>query len=162
MYLFQALLLTISLHFFALPPAETSLDKKEYCNARFDFCVQYPVELLPQQYKATNGDGARWTNEDQSIQLSVAGFHNVEGWDIEAINQFFFDQLIRKDASVHLTAIYTDDTYGWTKMRIADKIQYFSVRLLANSYVTTLITVTEDAPKRLEEVRESLDISFPF
>lgn len=162
MYVFQAFLLTISLHFFALSPVETSLDKKEYCNARFDFCVQYPAELLPQQYKATNGDGAKWTNEDQSIQLSVAGSHNVEGWDIEAINQFYFDQLIRKDTDVHLVAIHTDETYGWTKMRFADKIQYFSVRLLAGSYVTTLITVAKDAPKRLEEVRDSLDISFPI
>jgi len=161
MYLFQVLLLTISLHFFPSPPAEISWDKKEYCNARFDFCVQYPANLLSEQYKATNGDGAKWSNEDQSIQLSVAGSHNVEGWDIEAINQFYFDQLIRKDTSVHLIAIHTDDTYGWVKMRFADKVQYFSVRLLENSYVTTLITVAKDAPKRLDEVRARLDISFP-
>lgn len=162
MYLFQVLLLTVSLHFFPSPLPETSLGNKEYCNARFDFCVQYPAKLLPKQYKATNGDGSRWSNEDHSIQLSVAGSHNVEGWNIEAINQFYFDQLIRKDTSVHLMAIHTDDTYGWVKMRFADKVQYFSVQLLNNSYVTLLITVTKDAPKRLEEVRECLDISYPI
>ncbi len=48
-----------------------------YCNYRFDFCVEYPAELLPLKEKSANNDGIKMWSKDGNLKVSISGYHNV-------------------------------------------------------------------------------------
>lgn len=60
----------------------------EYCNNRFGFCVEYPVELHLAQDRPINGDGILLEAEGGEIQVVIAGSHNVMDWAPEKIYSF--------------------------------------------------------------------------
>lgn len=60
----------------------------EYCNNRFSFCVEYPLELHLAQDRPINGDGILLEAEDGAVQVVIAGSHNVMDWAPEKIYSF--------------------------------------------------------------------------
>lgn len=45
---------------------------QNYCNSRFEYCLDYPTHLKPQP-EAHNGDGRDFTSADGSVNLKVWG-----------------------------------------------------------------------------------------
>ena len=65
------------------PQNESSLNEKAsikydaYCNNRFEFCVDYPKDLLLKQPESTNGDGCVFKNQKGETVLTVFGRINT-------------------------------------------------------------------------------------
>ena len=57
-----------------LPEGDTS---KEYCNSRYDFCVEYPDYIFTKADVSANGDGIILTSQDENTQLRASGYFNV-------------------------------------------------------------------------------------
>ena len=51
---------------------ENKTSFKTYCNARYDFCIQYP-DILIQQEESENGDGTHFISKDGKIDMSAWG-----------------------------------------------------------------------------------------
>lgn len=77
--------LLFSLSVTALLQAQAPL---EYCNNRFGFCVQYPVELALAEDRPINGDGILLETDGGAIEVVIAGSHNVMDWAPEKIYAF--------------------------------------------------------------------------
>ena len=54
-----------------------------YNNARFNYSISYPVDLIPQG-EATNGDGQRFTAKDGHAELTVYGGYNALNTTLKA------------------------------------------------------------------------------
>ena len=59
---------------------------KNYCNARFDFCIGYPKDFLKQP-DPENGDGTSFISNDKKSQIWAYGRLAVE--DLDKIEQEF-------------------------------------------------------------------------
>lgn len=57
-----------------LPQGDTS---KEYCNVRYDFCLEYPDYIFTKSDVSPNGDGIILTSKDENTQLRASGYYNV-------------------------------------------------------------------------------------
>jgi len=53
-------------------------DLGRYCNARFDFCIDYPKNLLTQETESENGDGTDFSNNRNEFVLTVFGRNNLD------------------------------------------------------------------------------------
>jgi len=60
---------------------ENKTSFKTYCNARYDFCIQYPDILIQQEesekVEDAKWDGAKFASKDGRIRMSVWGWDNV-------------------------------------------------------------------------------------
>jgi hypothetical protein len=50
---------------------------EKYCNARFEYCVEYPVGFLSPQGEADNADGQAFLSKDAVVSMKVWGSNNV-------------------------------------------------------------------------------------
>jgi hypothetical protein len=55
----------------------------KYCNARFDYCVEYPVGFLSPQGEADNADGQAFLSKDAVVSMKVWGSNNVLNESLE-------------------------------------------------------------------------------
>src|SRR6476660_5925357 len=55
---------------------ENALIFDTYCNVRFDYCIQYPKEIVYPQPESENGDGRVFKNKQGDVVLTVFGRMN--------------------------------------------------------------------------------------
>lgn len=134
---------------------------EEYCNERFVFCVTYPGGLFVDKEYADNGDGITLHAAGGRIEADIMGAYNVLGWSMEDIFENYFKAMREKPMEVELLELYTDETYGWAKMKYNYEIQLIRVNLLNDAYITTIITVPASSPDLLEELEDTVQVTFP-
>lgn len=139
------------------PPVET----EEYCNERFAFCVTYPSGYFSEKVYADNGDGVTMYAQDGTIEADIMGAYNVMNWTVEDIVNNYFKTIREKPMEVELVELYTDESYGWAKMKYNYEIQLIQINLLDDAYITTLITVPASSPELLDELTKSVQVTFP-
>jgi hypothetical protein len=61
--------------------------QEEYCNERFDFCLQYPVGFFDRIEPSDNADGVRLLAGGQDIELTISGSNNVLQWTLDDMRQ---------------------------------------------------------------------------
>ena len=76
-----------------------------YCNARFGFCIDYPVHLLEMQPEAANGDGRAFRTPGNEVILLAFGRLDLdaEGNRIPLPQQYRNDLQQYKDSSANIT-----------------------------------------------------------
>jgi|GEM_PF-1350474 len=72
---------------------DTALPYDQYCNGRFNFCIDYPPQLMDIQPESENGDGCIFKNKKSEECLRVYGRYNadVEGNAVTIAEQFKTD-----------------------------------------------------------------------
>ena len=151
------------LSFFAGFTADTSIaGQEEYCNERFEFCVTYPGDYFSDIIYADNGDGIALYAQEGAVEVDIMGAYNIMGYSVEGIIDDYFETMKRKPAEAELLELHTDEAYGWAKMKYDLEIQLIQINLLNETYVTTLITVPASSPELLEELRDSVLVTFPI
>jgi hypothetical protein len=63
---------------------------EKYCNARFDYCVEYPIGFLSPQGEADNADGQAFLSKDAVVSMKVWGSNNVLN---ESLKQRYYEDL---------------------------------------------------------------------
>lgn len=63
-----------------------------YHNARFDYGISYPQQILTPQPESDNGDGRRFVSADGQVILTVYGAHNVLDTSIKDAWRMQLDQ----------------------------------------------------------------------
>lgn len=70
----------LAILFFSGKPAITVFGQEKYRlyhNARFDYSVSYPLDILIPQGEADNGDGQRFLSKDGRAEMLVYGSNNA-------------------------------------------------------------------------------------
>jgi len=71
-----------------LPGLLLAQQSLEYCNNRFGFCVQYPVDLHLAADRPVNADGIMLEAAGGEIVVNISGSHNVMDWSTEKLYAF--------------------------------------------------------------------------
>ncbi|PHN03604.1 hypothetical protein [Flavilitoribacter nigricans] len=139
----------------------TPVEQEEYCNERFEFCVTYPSGYFSEKVYSDNGDGVTMYAQEGVIEADIIGAYNVMDWSVEGILDNYFKTIKEKPMEVELVELYTDEAYGWAKMKYNYEIQLVQINLLNDSYITTILTVPASSPDLLDELSKSIQVTFP-
>ena len=126
----------------------------KYCNARFDFCIQYPSTLLTEKTMSDNDDGIRLTSKDGKVCAEASGAYNVGNWSLTDIYDFTFQDITADypDQVRYISYNIGKTSYEAT-FQYGNELHYYKTMLHHdNSYVTLMIAV----PKGMEELLNSL------
>ena len=68
-----------------LEPLQDSPEYKTYANARFNYSISYPANLLTAQGEAENGDGQVFSAKDGSAEMRVYGRYKVNNETLSSV-----------------------------------------------------------------------------
>lgn len=146
------LLLPFFIGFSSRSAVETS-PAHDYCNARFDFCLQYPKGVFTQMIKSDNDDGVSLYSTDRLLTAQVYGSYNVVG----ATTTDLYKELVNELSKTNNKLVVVDSDLNKTTyeaMFLGDKeMRYYRTTFQAdNAIVTLMISV----PKGMEELMHTL------
>lgn len=133
---FTVLLFTFIFTAFTLPDEVKNETYTEYCNLRFDYCLNYPGEDLEQQESSDNGDGAVFATEDGKIMMTIVGSFNIMQWSPQDIYLFTFEDQLN-DPNTFVENIDTDINENGFQARynVDGEYWYYKMYLLDDAYV---------------------------
>jgi hypothetical protein len=133
----------------------------EYCNNRFGFCVEYPGDLHLAQDRPINGDGITLEAENGTIQLVIAGSHNVMDWTPEKIYSFEKEAFQDKHQVGTKELKYEADAGGFQAI-LAAGADVEAIRMWARNGVYVLISITGPQAKtrQIEALWNQINVKF--
>ena len=126
---------------------------KNYCNARFDFCVKFPKDFQKQP-EPENGDGASFVSQDKKSNILAFGRLAVE--DLDRIEQEF--EISSKDIKLTYRMV-KDNWFIFSGLDLKGNIVYQKTTKKKIIYFgnpgtdvfqTLIITYPSDQTKKLE------------
>lgn len=94
--------------------AKANPDYELYCNVRFQYCIDYPKQLMTPEPESSNGDGRIFTNQKNEETLRVFGRNNldIEGRTISLKQQFDADlKSLTKNTTAKVTYQKFEDIF---------------------------------------------------
>ncbi|TXB62084.1 hypothetical protein [Phaeodactylibacter luteus] len=133
----------------------------EYCNNRFGFCVEYPVDLHLAKDRPINGDGITLEADAGEIEVVIAGSHNVMEWTPEKIFSFEkaeFEDTYKAPAQ---ELKFQADSQGFEAILSAGgEIEAIRMWSLNGVYVLVSIKGPEAKTARVESLWNSMRVKF--
>lgn len=131
-------------------------DNKVYCNARYDFCIEYPEKYFSAAVEADNGDGITLSTFDGDGRVAVFGSFNVMNWSLEDIYYFNFEAAVRENPEVKTVESHLDGDQGDVTMQVGNETRFFRIWRLKDTYVTMEIDVDKGREVLLEDLKKSV------
>ena len=75
-------------------------EEGNYCNTRYEFCLEYPEEIFTQKKLADNCDGAFLASKDHRISLSIYGEWNSTQMTLADQHRFLLSNLLQTDGLI--------------------------------------------------------------
>ncbi len=146
------LLLPLFIGFSSKNLAEATSDH-DYCNTRFDFCLEYPKVVFTQQIKSDNDDGISLFSADGLFNAKAYGAYNVVGATTVDLFQELVKELSAKNKKLDIVSNnISKTTYEVTFLGDQEMLYYRIMLLPDNAVVTLMISV----PKGMEEMMHTL------
>lgn len=125
----------------------------EYCNNRFGFCVEYPVDLHLAEDRPVNGDGILLEANGGRITVSISGAHNIMDYSPERLYEFekaeFAEGQTRGAEELRLTT----EADGFQAVLAGDNdIEAIRMWRLDGAYAMISIRGPKAQRKRIEEL----------
>ncbi|MBK9018179.1 MAG: hypothetical protein IPM82_31315 [Saprospiraceae bacterium] len=146
------LVLPLFIGFSSRNTADTSNDH-DYCNARFDFCLNYPTAVFTQTVNSDNDDGISLSSADGLLNAQVYGVYNVEDASILNLYQELVDKLAGMNKRVEVVSSDVNITSYEATFRGDKEVQYYRTVLQPNNVIVTLMIAV---PTGMEEMLHSL------
>lgn len=135
---------------------------EDYCNARFDFCVQYPSNLEETQ-GPDNADGRTFIAQDTSVEVMVYG-HSALNWGLGSELKFIFQTFDNPNDKRYISAINLQEEDNYFEVwGVVEGQRYYQKTILEDERFVTLILVTDKedvSRKEAKDLKEELVDSF--
>lgn len=131
-----------------------------YCNARFDFCVNFPEALFTKQISSDNDDGIRLTSADGKVRVDVSGAYNVGNWSVVDMYEFALNDIdADHPEKVKHFGHEIGKTYYEATFEYGNEL-YFSRTVLHhnNTYITLTIAVPADMEGLLDSLKDEVQL----
>jgi hypothetical protein len=148
----------LSIFLFLIPFNEKPISNEIYCNARFDFCVEYPTTLFGEKLTPTNADGVLLRSDDRNISLAIYGEYNIFANTLVEQQELIFKALTETDGPIisHLT-VFTEEGFVST-IEFATHKAELHCQKKDLYFVNTLIRVKDDTDLSDIQVRIELNL----
>lgn len=138
---------------FSSKNASKATNEHDYCNTRFDFCLEYPKGVLTQQRKSDNDDGISLSSADGLFKAQAYGAYNVVGSTTEDLFQELVKELSAKNKKLDIVSNDVNKTTYEATFRGDKEMLYYRILFVPNNAVVTLMIAV---PKGMEEMMHSL------
>ncbi|EFL89153.1 hypothetical protein [Ahrensia sp. R2A130] len=64
----------------------------QYCNPRYQFCIDYPTGVFEDRIEADNGDGITLVSTDDDAELRIYGVMNGDELSLEAVQEILAEE----------------------------------------------------------------------
>lgn len=116
-----------------------------YCNSKFDYCVDYPVDILIPQEESPMGDGRIFLSDDETRKMTVWGEFNILD---ETLQQRMEDNMVEVDnAETEIT-----DEFFVIKGMQNGKHYYQKTKMVDDRFVTIVIKYPAEKARSCEKV----------
>jgi len=139
--------------------ASTTPTLAEYCNARYEFCINYPAEYFDDTKRADNADGIILKSEDELVRLAISGSYNVLDWSLEDIYLQTFEEIAKDEDAVNLVDYSIEENMHDCVYEFKDYFLYMKTILLEEKYVTVRLEVNKSNGYLLPIIQEQMTIS---
>lgn len=136
------------------------VEYSEYCNPRYNFCVEYPVDDLPVKILSDNGDGIMIQSERQNFVATIAGSYGVQGrntWDL--YKNLVTDRLDKDNDDQVRYVIVTEDYYE-TMFKMGDRFLYQKLIHRGNKYILMELEGPSGNYYALRDLKEEINLKF--
>ena len=138
-------LLSISFLFANFTNAQTATE--EYCNARFNFCVEYPSSIFTEKYESANGDGIELINEAGDAYIVASGANNTLNTTVEAEYKSFLNYVIHSEGAIKEIDSYKGDNFLEITVQVRNKYFYYQTYISDKFIVAAMVRTDLDDPK---------------
>lgn len=120
---------------------------RTYRNARFDYSISYPRDLLVPQGEAVNGDGQRFLSRDGRAEMAVYGSNNSLD---QTLQQVYAQETARSSEHPDRTVTYQVIKRDWFVVSGTENGRIFYQKtLLRNGVFKTFRIEYDDAQKQV-------------
>lgn len=120
---------------------------RTYRNARFDYSISYPRDLLVPQGEAVNGDGQRFLSRDGRAEMAVYGSNNSLD---QTLQQVYSQETARSSEHPDRTVTYQVIKRDWFVVSGTENGRIFYQKtLLRNGVFKTFRIEYDDAQKQV-------------
>lgn len=114
----------------------------EYCNPRFNFCIEYPSDIFTEKMLSTNGDGIELTNDNGDVYLFASGSNNILTTSVEAEYKNFLNYMVATEGQVK--ELETNRVGNMLEVSIQNGKKYFFYRTyISDNYLVAVLIKTD-------------------
>jgi len=142
---------------------QANLDYEPYCNVRFQYCVDYPKQLMTPEPESSNGDGRIFINQKNEETLRVFGRNNLdaEGRTISLKQQFDADlKSLAKNTATKITYQKRGKTFFVISGYKNGKIFYQKTILKNDAFAYAILQYDENERTVFDKVSTNIFKSF--
>ncbi len=125
-----------------------------YCNDRFDFCLQYPSDVLSESVSSTNGDGVTLQSTSGKLIVKISGIYDPLNNNIEEELMLFKQYLaIQKPGfSIYTSQLESDQ---FSVLVTSQKEACFYKTISTGNYMLNLSIITKNLS--FEQSKEAIE-----
>ena len=133
---------------------------KTYCNPRFDFCVEYPSNVLSNVILSDNADGVILTTEPADVNVVVSG-----GWSVSVRNSWdlyndFIERKLEDYSEIRIRYSIVRNSY-YEVVYFLDEMYYYQKLInKGNKHVVMQIEVPSDKYSMIKKLRKQIDLEW--
>jgi len=132
----------------------------EYCNNRFGFCVEYPVDLHLAKDRPINGDGIILEANGGSITVNISGSHNIMDYSPQRLYEFEKMEFAEGQENGVEELRLTTDAEGFQAVLAGDEdIEAIRMWRLNGAYAMISIRGPKSDRERIEELWRQIKLS---
>jgi len=138
---------------------QANLDYETYCNVRFQYCVDYPIQLMTPEPESSNGDGRIFTNHKNEETLRVFGRNNLdaEGRTISLKQQFDADlKSLAKNTATKITYQKCGKTFFVISGYKNGKIFYQKTIIKNDAFAYAILQYDENERKVFDKISTNI------
>ncbi|UQB68978.1 hypothetical protein [Epilithonimonas zeae] len=142
---------------------QANLNYDNYCNVRFQYCVDYPIQLMTPEPESSNGDGRIFTNHKHEETLRVFGRNNLdaEGRTISLKQQFDADlKSLAKNTATKITYQKRGKTFFVISGYKNGKIFYQKTILKNDAFAYAILQYDENERTVFDKISTNIFKSF--
>ena len=150
----------VTLPFIISKKEDKTTDLTEYCNSRFQFCVEYPTSIFPEKIIPDNGDGITLTSKKEHLSATFFGSWNVDNKTPKELYQLYIGKKVNQDPDSEL--VFKDiSSKDFEASFIDGEFQiYERLFVVDDKFLVLQIKAPEKDNERIDIVRKNIKITF--
>ena len=141
-------------------PSSTSIEANaEYCNPRFNFCLQYPDSILPFRFVSENNDGVILKTKDERVVVTVSGFRTINNRDTWQLYEDFVEKELATKKDSRILYEIVENSYYKTSFINGNYKFFQQLYNRGNKYVIYQIIAPKTMAFKINKIREYIDLS---
>jgi len=154
---FRLLILLFLLPFiFASTPVEES---DQYCNSRFDYCVEFYQDIFTERTLSANGDGAFFSSPNGEITMTINGEYDILGRSVKEQFELFLAPISTpQNAVIDHTTIFGENHFTSLIELEQGQQVYIQSHKSGNKYINIMVNINDKSFIEADQISESINL----